>query len=106
MEIPRLGAESELQLPTYTIDTATPDLSHIYNLHHISQQRRMLNPLSKARDGTCILMDASQIHFFWVMMGIPRKLSIIKNYKLVMKTNFFHKVLGDILAYIIILTKT
>ena len=27
MEVPRLGAESELQLPAYTIATATPDLS-------------------------------------------------------------------------------
>ena len=25
------------------------------------QQRRILNPLSEARDGTCILVDASQI---------------------------------------------
>ena len=29
MEVPRLGAESELQLPTYATATATPDLSHV-----------------------------------------------------------------------------
>ena len=28
-EVPRLGVESELQLPAYTTATATPDLSHI-----------------------------------------------------------------------------
>ena len=32
------------------------------DLHHSSQQRR-INPLSKARDRTCILMDTSQIRF-------------------------------------------
>ena len=29
MEVPRLGLESELQLPAYTTATATRDLSHI-----------------------------------------------------------------------------
>ena len=33
MEVPRLGAESELLLLTYTTATATQDLSHIYDLH-------------------------------------------------------------------------
>ena len=32
--------------------TATPDSSHICDLHHGSQQHRILNPLSKARDQT------------------------------------------------------
>ena len=34
MEVPRLGVKSELQLPAYTIATATQDLSHICNLPH------------------------------------------------------------------------
>ena len=34
MEVPRLGVESELQLPAYTTATATPDPSHVCNLHH------------------------------------------------------------------------
>ena len=42
--------------------TATWDLSHIYNLQHSSGQRRILNPLSKASDGTHVLMDASRVH--------------------------------------------
>ena len=39
------------------------DPSHVCNLHHSSQQHQILNPLSEARNQTCILMDASQIHF-------------------------------------------
>ena len=34
MEVPRLGVESELQLPAYTTATATLDPSHICDLHH------------------------------------------------------------------------
>ena len=53
MEVPRLGVESELQLPAYATATATPDLSCICNLHHSSsRQRRILNPLNEARDRT------------------------------------------------------
>ena len=61
MEVPRLGVKSELQLPAYATVTATPDPSCIYNLHHRSWQHRILNPLSKARDGTHNLMVPSQI---------------------------------------------
>ena len=56
MEVPRLRVESELQLPAYTTATATPDLTHISDLHHRSQQCQLLNPRSEARDGPCILM--------------------------------------------------
>ena len=60
MEVPRLEVESELQLLAYNTAAATPDPSRVCDLHHSSRQRHP-NPLSKARDGTCILMDASQI---------------------------------------------
>ena len=63
MEGPRLGVESDLQPPAYTTATATPDSSHVCDLHHTSQQCWILNPLNKASDRTCILMDASQIRF-------------------------------------------
>ena len=56
MEVPRLGVKLELQLPAYTTATATWDLSHICNLDHSSWQCWILNPLSEARDQTCILM--------------------------------------------------
>ena len=32
MEVPRLGVESELQPPAYATATATPDLSHVFDL--------------------------------------------------------------------------
>ena len=62
MEIPRLGVKSEIQLLAYTTATATWDLSLVCNLHHSSQQHCILNPLSEARNRTCILMDPSQVH--------------------------------------------
>ena len=34
MDVPRLGVESELQLPAYTTASAAPDPSHICGLHH------------------------------------------------------------------------
>ena len=57
MEVPRPGAESELQLSAYATATAMQDLSHICDLYHSSQQRQILHPLSKARDQIHILTD-------------------------------------------------
>jgi len=70
MEVPRLGVKSELQLPAYTTATATRDLSRVWDLHRTTQCW-IINPLSKARDGTYLLMDTSQIPFHWGMTGIP-----------------------------------
>ena len=61
MEVIRLRVESELQLPAYTIATAMQDLSRVCNLHHGSRQHRILNPLSEARDRTCVFMDPSRV---------------------------------------------
>ena len=47
MEVPRLGFESELQLPAYAIATAAWDLSHICNLHHSSLNTRSLTHLTR-----------------------------------------------------------
>ena len=63
VEVPRLGVESELQPPANTTATATPDLSHVCDLHPSSHQRHILNLLSEARDQTHSLMDISWIHF-------------------------------------------
>ena len=72
MEIPRLGVQSELQLPAYaTRATATPDPNCICDLHHRSQQRRILNPLSKARDRTCNPMVPSRTRFHCTTLGTP-----------------------------------
>ena len=58
MEVP--GVESELQ-----------NLSCICicDLHHIARQHGILNPLSKVRHRTCILMETSQVHFPWATVG-------------------------------------
>ena len=61
MEVPRLGVELELLRLAYSRATATWDLSRICNLHHSSWQRRIFNPLSKARDRTLNLMVPSRI---------------------------------------------
>ena len=49
VKVPRLGAKLELQLLAYTTATATPDWSHVCDLHHSSWQHRILNLLSEAR---------------------------------------------------------
>ena len=56
--------------PGHATSTATPDPSCVCNLHHSSQQR-ILNPQSKAKDRTFVLMDASQIPFHWATSGTP-----------------------------------
>ena len=38
MEVPRLGVPLELQWLVYTTATVTPDLIHIFDLHHSSRQ--------------------------------------------------------------------
>ena len=59
MEIPKLGVKPELQLPAYTTATAMPDPSHICNLGSSLWQHQILNPLSEARDQTCILTETT-----------------------------------------------
>ena len=71
MEVPSLTVKSELQLPAYTTVTATPDLSPVFDLHHSSQLRLILNPLSEARDRTCNLMVPSRIRFRCTTTGTP-----------------------------------
>ena len=71
MEVPRLGVESELQLPAYTTATATQDLSRVCDLYYSSQQRQILNPLSQARDQTPSLMVPSWICFPCASTGTP-----------------------------------
>ena len=47
MEMPRLGVESELQLPVYATATATQDPE----------------PMERGRDQTHVLMDSSQVPY-------------------------------------------
>ena len=62
MEVPRLGVELKLQLPAYTTATVIQYPSHVCDLHHSSWQC-LLNPLSKARDQSCILMVTSEVRY-------------------------------------------
>ena len=80
MEGPRLGAESEPQLPAYTTATAMPDPSRVCDVHHSSWECWIFNPLSKARDQTHVLLDTSWVYYRWTTMrhwcGIFRVLYI------------------------------
>ena len=53
----------EQQQLTYATVTAMQDLSRVCDLHHSLWQCQILNPLSKTRDQTCILMETSQVHY-------------------------------------------
>ena len=77
MDVPSLGVRSELQLPAYTTATATWDPSLVCKLHHTSQQRQIPDPLSGARDQTCLLMDTSRIHFCCATEGTPHFVSLM-----------------------------
>ena len=61
VEVPKLGVRSELQLLAYTTATATRDPTPVFDLYCRSQQRQVLNPLSKARDQTHVPMDTSWV---------------------------------------------
>ena len=54
MDVPRLGVELELQVPAYPTATATATANQgpscIFDLQHSSQQCRIPDPLSEARD--------------------------------------------------------
>ena len=71
MGVPRLGVKSELQLPASATAIATPGPSCMCNLHHSSGQCWILNPLTRARDQTQILMDTSQVRYCWTTTGTP-----------------------------------
>ena len=71
MEVPRLGVESELQLPAYA--TATAMVGSELHLQPIPQLKATLipNPLSEARDRICIFMDSSRICFCCTTKRFP-----------------------------------
>ena len=71
MEVPRLGIESEVQLPAFTAATAMPDPSRLCQLHHSPRQHGIPNPQSKARDQTWNFMVPSRIHFRCATSATP-----------------------------------
>ena len=79
MEVSRIWVELELQLLAYTTATAMQDLSYICDLCHGLQQCRILNPLSKARDETRILMDTSWTLTCWATTENPTQVFLISS---------------------------
>ena len=77
IEVPRPGVELEPQPLAYTTAIATPDLSRVFDLHHSSQQCQILNPLSKARDWTHVLIDTSWVRYSWATTGTPILINLI-----------------------------
>ena len=57
MEVPSLCVKLELQPPAYATATETRDQGCRYDLRHGSWPCRILNPLSKAKDPACVLME-------------------------------------------------
>ena len=81
MGVHRLGVKSELWLPATATATATatPDPSCSCNIHHSSWQWWIFNPLSTAKDQTCILRDTSRIRFCCATTGTPRSHYFLNN---------------------------
>ena len=71
LEIPSLEVQSEPQLSACARATAMPDLSCVCSLQDSSWQRRILNLLREARDGTPNLMVPNRIRFCRTAMGTP-----------------------------------
>ena len=69
MEVPKPGVKWEPQLPAYARASATPDPSRVCELHHSSQQHRILNLWSEAGDRTCYLMVPRRICFHCATTG-------------------------------------
>ena len=63
MEIPRLGVESELQLPDYSTATAMAGSEpHLQPTPQL-MATQILKLLGEARDLTCILMNPRWVHY-------------------------------------------
>ena len=70
MEVPRVGAELELQLPAYTRATVTPDLSHICDTTAYSNTGSLTH---WSRPGIKLLSSWMLVGFVnrWAMTGTP-----------------------------------
>ena len=79
-----------MEVPSHS-NARSPDPSQVCDLHHSSQQRRILNPLSKARDQTRILMDTSLVRFHWATSGTHRYLVIEISLLLLWLTSTKHR---------------
>ena len=65
------GLIGATELPAYTTATATPEPSHVCNVHHSSQQCQIVNPLSEAMDRTRNFIVPGWIRFCCSTTGTP-----------------------------------
>ena len=86
MEVPRLEVKSEPHLPATATATAMQDPGHVCHLHHGSQQRWILNPLSEARDRPYNLMVT---RFCCATVGTPVFWPFMFNYPSNVCSSFF-----------------
>ena len=49
----------------------------VAGLFYSSQQVRILNPLSEARDGTLVLINTTQVSYCWATTGTPLTISTL-----------------------------
>ena len=69
MEVPRQGSNQSSSHWPMSQQCQIRATSATYTA--VLLQWQILNPLSEARDWTCVLMDANQIHFHWATMETP-----------------------------------
>ena len=50
--------------------------SCIWDLHHSSLHHWILNPLSRARDPTCVLLDTRRVCYCPATAGIPKRVNL------------------------------
>ena len=70
----------------YRSSQATGWIRYSYQPTPQPRQHWILNPLSEARNWTCVLMDASQIRFCWATMGTP-ELAYLFNFLWIPESN-------------------
>ena len=77
MEVPRLGSNRSCSSWHTPQPQPQPQPRGIWaesDLHHSLPQHHILNPLSKTRNRTCILMDTSQVCYCGATTGTPHKM--------------------------------
>lgn len=73
MDIPRLDRGHWIRAAATHLHHSKSNTRSNLHLQPTPQQRWILNPLSEARDPTCIFMDTGQVHNHWATMGTPPK---------------------------------
>ena len=104
MEIPGLGVESEPQQWAYTTGMAMSDPHSICDLRHSLRQCQILNPLSEARNRTCVLVETILCHYPTEPQQALKKLNLLINESVVLSFCFITQMtvfpLGSIFLFL------